>query len=210
MLLSVVNELLNWVYPSKCALCARFAESAICPDCKNTFRTLDDIPVKSSGALDSQFRLFRHEDRAAQAVRRLKYSRATALIKPLSLLIAEAIVRADYPPAAVVVPVPIHWSRRIARGFNQSEGLCESIQSRRVRKELLRRSRRTRSQVGLLRELRLANLENAFRALSEVDGMDIILVDDVATTGATGRACASALKLAGARQVHFLTLTAEP
>ena len=98
-----------------------------------------------------------------------------------------------------VVPVPIHWFRRNERGFNQSELLAESFEN--VRPELLKRSKYTRQQVGLSPAVRRENLAGAFRASKEVQGMSILLIDDVVTTGSTARECAFALRNAGAAWV---------
>ena len=70
----------------------------------------------------------------------------------------------------------------------------------------LARTRETKPQVGRTRADRLRNVRGAFRATSAVSGRDILLVDDVITTGATADACGQALILAGARSVHVIAL----
>ncbi len=102
-----------------------------------------------------------------------------------------------------MVPVPIHWTRRFERGFNQAELLAEPL-----RPDLgtLARIRGGAPQASLTPEERRTHLEGAFRAKRRLEGEAVLLIDDVATTGHTGIECAKALKAAGAERVGLLTL----
>jgi ComF family protein len=118
----------------------------------------------------------------------------------------------------LIVPVPLHPSRRRERGFNQSEllaaGLVRVLRRQnggaapQVAKACLQRHRATPPQTGLSVAARRENLRGAFEVAKpeEVRGRGIVLIDDVMTTGATLSACARALKRAGAAQVMGLTL----
>jgi ComF family protein len=131
------------------------------------------------------------------------------LSRPLADLLARALPRDQRFDA--VVPVPLHWWRRWRRGFNQSELLAREI-SRRTGAPIagaLRRIRATSAQAGLTHGARRRNVAGAFRARGAsqtVAGKNVLLIDDVMTTGSTGAACALALKRAGARRVTLLTV----
>ncbi|MCX7801061.1 MAG: ComF family protein [Fimbriimonadales bacterium] len=163
--------------------------------------SLDDGPAVGAA--------FLYEGRAGQAVRRLKYERATALGAPMAALLAQAAGRMGLDRVDAIVPVPIHFLRRCSRGFNQSELLCEGFDRTKVRPDLLRRVRSTRPQVGLSREQRSRNLRGAFRASPAVEGLRVLLVDDVLTGGFTMRECASTLIAAGAAGVQGLVFCHE-
>ena len=107
--------------------------------------------------------------------------------------------------ASVVIPVPLHRRRRRARGFNQAADLAAHLGLPVV--AALRRVRATTSQTDLPAARRHANVRNAFalRRQADVRGLCVVLVDDVATTGATLDACAHVLVEAGAREVRALT-----
>ncbi|MFN4023266.1 MAG: ComF family protein [Hyphomonas sp.] len=115
--------------------------------------------------------------------------------------------------ADLIVPVPLHYTRLVSRGFNQSAWLAQAIGKaggRPVSVDALKRTRRTPSQAGLSTRRRRRNVSGAFavrhRALKQIQGAQVLLVDDVLTTGATLNACVRALKRAGARQIDVLVL----
>lgn len=110
----------------------------------------------------------------------------------------------------VIVPMPLHWRKRLQRGFNQAELLAKVV-SRRSGVGItnaLRRRKQTDPQAGLTRSQRRTNVAGAFEVSrrEQVEGRHVLLIDDVLTTGATAGACAAALKRAGARRVTLLTL----
>ena len=115
--------------------------------------------------------------------------------------------------ADILLPVPLHYTRLVTRGFNQSGWLAQEIGRATgvpVYVDALRRKRRTPSQGGLSARARRRNVAGAFavrdRYRERLQGKTIVLIDDVLTTGATLSACTSALKRAGVRDVYVLVL----
>ncbi|KCZ50556.1 hypothetical protein HY29_07270 [Hyphomonas beringensis] len=115
--------------------------------------------------------------------------------------------------ADLIIPVPLHYTRLVSRGFNQSAWLAMALSKRTgvpCRVSALKRKRRTPTQGGLSARARRRNVAGAFavspRALGHVKGKRVVLIDDVLTTGATLSACTRALLKAGAQQVDVLVL----
>ena len=116
------------------------------------------------------------------------------------------------PGIDVIVPVPMSRLRLFLRRFNQSAVLARQLSHNTgitVDPHLLVRAKAAKRQVGLTRDQRRRNVASAFRAdrkLADLHGRNVLLVDDVITTGATVNACARALKRAGAARVDVLAL----
>jgi ComF family protein len=191
----------DFFFPRRCGLCRRLGDDFICSACR-TELVPDDRPGASIPDVDLALSVFRYEGRAAQAVRQLKYGRVTSLAAPMGEIMKTALETQELAIDRVI-PVPIHFTRRCTRGFNQSELLCDSIEIPRAQRSLLR-IRRTPPQVGLSHDRRRTNLIGAFRAMPEVAGQRILLVDDVITTGTTARECARMLRQAGAARIYVL------
>jgi ComF family protein len=146
----------------------------------------------------------------------LKYGEQTRAAERLAEALAgDPAVCSLRSAGALLVPVPLHPRRRAERGYNQSELLARAL-SRRLGLGLapgaLVRRKDTAPQTGLSAAARRQNVSGAFavRRRALVVDRPVILVDDVFTTGATARACALALRAAGAREVRLLTVARVP
>ena len=116
--------------------------------------------------------------------------------------------------AQVVVPVPLHWTRKLARGYNQASEIARPLARALALpyRQSLRRVRATPRQTRLSLERRRINLQAAFAVSRQSDiwGRHVLLVDDVATTGATANAAAQALLQGSARSVTVVVLGRTP
>ncbi|MDD9798531.1 MAG: ComF family protein [Alphaproteobacteria bacterium] len=115
--------------------------------------------------------------------------------------------------ADIIMPVPLHWTRLFGRRFNQSAELARKLADLTgidMQVEWLRRTRRTPQQIGLTRADRRKNLRGAFTVPKKyyrfLRGKQVVLIDDVMTTGATVEACAKVLRRVGVAQINVLTV----
>ncbi len=233
-----MQSLLNIIYPRQCIGCGAEEPKPfhfICWDCWTDSRPLEPPlclhcgdPV--AGAIEHGFICYacaerkpafeaarsavRYNGIAGEALKLYKYERCTWLASDLGAILYHCLL-AEYSLLTfdLVVPVPLHPTRRRQRGFNQSAMLAREL-VRRVRPlpwaDLLNRTRPTATQTYLTASQRMSNVAQAFQpdraGRRRLQKKRVLLVDDVMTTGATVNACAKALKRGGAASVHVLTV----
>jgi ComF family protein len=216
---------LDWLFPPVCGGCNKVG-FRWCPECRRQVQPVPEpvcqicgLPLNHPGFCDTclksqpPFRALRSwlvfEGPIRRALHTLKYRRNVALGDALAQYLAEYVDGLGWP-VDLVVPVPLGRQRMTERGYNQVGLVARplaAIQGRHYSPQILVRARETRSQVGLSATERKENVFGAFRAESVlVSGKNILVMDDVATTGATLASCAETLLKAGAHTVYTLTL----
>ncbi len=215
---NIFVHIINAIYPPRCIACDALLADAhvyICPDCNSRINWLSsdffDADMKKRH-FDSARSLATYEGAWAEVVHNFKYNNRTDLAKPLGSLLAKVI---DYEYDIITI-VPLHPSRLRERGYNQSALLAKEVSKRSgIKCELgmLSKTKLTAQQVGLSKQERMENVKGAFiikpgtrTSSEEVHVPDILLIDDVMTTGATVNECAKVLKKSGAARVDVLTL----
>jgi ComF family protein len=197
---------------------AALARASTCPRCAlpvGPFADLRGGCAKCRGrslGFDSALALGAYEGTMRDLCLRLKHERNAWLAPWLSGLLAEA--RRDeldqLPRDAWIVPIPLHWWRRLRRGYNQADALADGL-ARRLDLRVHQPLRRIKSTDRLARmgvTERLEALRGAFRARRDpgLRGRTVLLIDDILTTGATSGAAARALKKVGVRRVVVAVL----
>lgn len=229
---NIFNPLLDFFLPRFCLFCgapaAWGAESMICADCESQIQWIHSplcpccgVPFKGAGpdhlCSDCQqhpppFRRARavafYEGPVLEAIHRLKYQRRMVYARPMKSWLATALGQELAQTADLIVPVPLHPRRVRSRGFNQALLLAQAFPERPLARDVLIRRRWTAPQVGLSGRARAENVRRAFAVThpEAVAGKNILLIDDVYTTGATVRECARVLLKARANQVEVLTV----
>jgi ComF family protein len=199
---ALVEAALDFAAPPRCAACDQHEphRGPFCALCRGTSQTavqwarVNGVPLWAAG---------HYAPPLSEAIRRFKYGARPDLARPLSRLAAPALSMFAPFAGEVLVPVPLHPRRLADRGYNQAALLA--VQLARAsglghRPRALRRLRHTLPQVGRARADRIASVTGLYEARDPgpLRGGKVILVDDVATTGATLSACIGALLAAGA------------
>ena len=194
---------LSRVLPPFCPKCGYPQISGIvCPTCRKEQSEIDGI--RSAFWLDDIMR---------RAIHQLKYRNLRGIAPYLAGLLADYL-RANPLPGEVLIPVPLHPRRLRERGYNQSSLLAGELSKQiglPVNESCLVRVKQAQPQTKAVNvEERRQNVADAFSCRNNsVNGKQVILIDDVCTSGATLKACAVTLKNGGATSVWGLTLARE-
>ncbi len=206
---NIKEFILDLLFPKECLGCGQ-EEVWLCEDCFNKIKIKNEL-LKNYDYLDGVWAAADYKDPLLQKlIHFFKYSFITELAKPLSQIILKSLIDYEGEPW-LLLPVPLHRRRFLERGFNQAELLAQEVNGANnwpVLNQILYRQKYTKPQVKLKREERLNNLKDVFACLSapEIFNKNILLVDDVMTTGATLSECAKILKRAGANRVRGLVV----
>jgi ComF family protein len=180
-----------------CFYCGKISVGAkTCPNCKKREKTqlLAIIPA------------VRYDiGPVKEIIHQLKYCGVSELAEILGEIIYQKIKDLDFGKDILLVPVPLNIKKKNIRGYNQAELLAKYLSNRLGAQfaDVLVRNRNTASQTTLHRRERLLNLENAFTYIdaNSIKDKTVLLIDDVATTGATLSECARVLIDAGAKKI---------
>lgn len=196
-------QLLPHITPPVCPRCGKPQPSGIlCPSCVNWQTQIDGIRSP-----------FRFEGVIRQAIHQLKYKNIRTLAKSLSGLLQEYLT-VNPLPVGVIVPVPLHPGRLRERGYNQSQLLAHHLSKALdlpVVDDCLVRTRPALPQARTSNvDERRHNVAGAFTCRDQrLNKRQVLLIDDVSTSGATMDACATALKTSGATSVWGMALARE-
>ncbi len=197
----IVNLILSFLFPQKCLGCGKENE-IICQECLERVDSPTLIKTKNVfAAADYNDKVIK------RAVWLLKYRKIKTAAEPLAELIRARIAK-EIKPDSLLIPIPLSPKRLKERGFNQSELIAKRL-SDNVATNCLCKIRETDSQVSLKnRKERLNNLNGCFDVQNPelVFGKNIILIDDVSTTGATISEATRVLRGSGAKSVLALVV----
>lgn len=220
--------LLQVLFPSTCACCGEVlvrGERQICLNCltslthtlysghdnNHTERLLTGrIPAFANA---TSLLVFHHGNTVQKLIHAMKFHKNSELCLFMGRQLGlELLHSARFDDIDLLVPVPLHWRRRLQRGYNQSELLCRGIaevMNREVNTKAFVRHRYTSQQSLTSAAEREQNVEGAFRVKhpEQLEGRHILLVDDVLTTGATLVSCCDALGQVKDIRISIATLS---
>ncbi|MCJ7667929.1 MAG: ComF family protein [Anaerolineae bacterium] len=221
------DSLLDFLFPPRCAGCGRLG-SWLCPACISEIEFIEPPLCSRCGlpSVENPCLSCRIEPLAIDGIRgvgylrgplkraiyQFKYRQKRKMALPLAGLMYQYLLENPLP-AELIVPVPLHMDRLRERGYNQAALLARELSERRglpVEEKSVVRIKETTPQVALKPDERRKNVRGAFRGQGErLKDRQVLLIDDVSTTGATLDACAEALRERGARSVWALVLARE-
>lgn len=227
-------DLVRILFPATCPVCEKvlpYKAGLICPECNRKLpyimgstcmkcgKPVDSPEVeycfdcdRTKHLYDQGAAVFSYSAEIRDSIYRFKYSNKREYAKFYGEEMARCCERilARWRPD-VIVPVPLHAAKLVARGYNQSEILARELGKRihvPVDSHILERAKKTRPQKELNDHERKKNVENAFKIQKNIVKLKkVIIVDDIYTTGSTVDACAFVLKQHGAERVYSISLS---
>jgi len=212
----------DMLLPAYCVLCGLYCgRGTVCPPCQAELPRITAacrqcaLPCPQSEAMlcgaciqrsplwDRALAALLYEFPVDRVVQLFKFRRNMTCGQLLADELARCVGQAGAPYPEILIPVPLHLTRRLCRGFNQAEFLARELGKRHklpVLTNRLRRKRRTAAQSGLNRIQRRLNVRGAFQC-QKLEISRVALVDDVLTSGTTLAACTAAVRAAGAQHV---------
>lgn len=222
ILQTLCGGVLSTVFPEKCAFCNSLSEKTalshgICASCEKRIVYLDDPDISGAlsdvaGAPDKIYCACRYTDKIKKAIVSLKYGGKGYLAKTLAWVIFAGVSKSlDFTGYDFICAVPSSEKKVRDRGYNHAELLAHGLAGycgTPLRKDVLYKSKDLTSQSLLNMEQRLKSVSGIYRVSGseDVSGKNIIVVDDVLTTGATITECARILKESGAHIVTAIIL----
>lgn len=224
------NRIAGWLYPraANCLICGdprnASLQDCLCDACRERLKTWRVPPQACDRCLspvskgkpcafcaspmmkpiEAVFSPYRFGGEVRQLIHALKFNACGEAAPLLGRAMAESLSRREFD---CIVPVPLHEKRLRQRGFNQAALLCQELSKETgiPVQELLRRDRYRRPQSKTPLKRRSENVSRAFSCAENAEGLRVLLVDDVRTSGSTAHACAKTLLKAGAESVCLCT-----
>jgi len=222
------SSFLNLLFPSTCPVCGndsdRHRYNPFCEQCWKGIKRYSGpacltcgIPVVSAHTTHCESCLKApppysriicygiYDGALRKAIHLLKFNGVKRLARPIAMLLSELAL----PEADAIVPVPLHYGRLREREFNQTALIGRHISRAHgipLLLDVLRKEKETPAQINVTGKERLKNVKNTFSAGKTVNGLRLLLVDDVITTGATVHECSKVLAKAGANAVTVVAL----
>lgn len=221
----IYKYIIDFVYPNRCPVCGSFIEwdKLICCDCEKTLPVHNEPLCEKCGkdkcldhtqlCFDGVFTLMRYENSVKEAIYRFKHDRELNFAEYSAEKLCEILTeKALDSKIDCVTAVPMHKSKRIERGYNQAEKLAHFIAGNLKKPEnykLICRTADTAEQHTLSADERKAYAGRIFYPsdkLTDIKGKNLLLCDDVYTTGSTMNTCSKILKEAGAEKVYCIAI----
>ncbi len=189
----------------------------ICEDCQTNLQKIcqENVLRNENFYFDEQISAYAYEGRVRQKMVEFKFYHQKylykALAERLTFLISNALIQKKMSNFALIIPVPLSRKHYLERGYNQAELLARAIAQKTGKKlenKILFKNKNNRTQSGLNARERMENTKNVYevRQGKKIRGKNILLVDDIYTTGATVDACSKVLKENGASKIIVATV----
>lgn len=207
-------NLLEFIYPNVCGFCNKICKEEICNKCRIKIKKYQiNIVIKPPNRYFNELiSIFKYEGIIREKILQYKFNDKAYMKNTFAkIILKNKKVCGLLKKYDIIIPVPIHKSRKAQRGYNQTQLIASKLAEYidiEFCNNVLVKNKNTIAQSKLNRKKRIENIKGAFDILNlkKVQGKNVLLFDDIYTTGSTANECSRVLKTAGAKTVGILTI----
>lgn len=209
-----INYVINLIYPNVCGICDKICKDDLCKKCEIKLNNISKFKIDTykNKNYKRHIYLFKYEGIIKERLINFKFHQKAYIYKSfVNFLIKNKKICRFLKSYDIIIPVPIHYNRKVTRGYNQSALISKSIAKQLYlnydEKVLLKRIN-NKPQSTKNKQERKMNVIGAYyiKNKEKIFNKKVLLVDDIYTTGSTANECAKVLKIAGAKIIDILTI----
>jgi len=210
----LINHAINLIFPNVCGICDKVCKEDLCKKCEIQLNNI--VKVKIDNYNDKNFKkhlyIFKYEGIIKERLIKFKFREKVYIYKAfVKFLIKNKKVCRFLKSYDIIIPVPIHYNRKVTRGYNQSALISKEIAKKldiEYKEKVLFKKVNNKPQSTKDKEARKENVIGVYytKNKNQIYSKKILLLDDIYTTGSTVNECSKMLKLAGAKYVDVITI----
>lgn len=216
--MNLLETVLDFIFPPTCGFCNKIGEGYLCKNCKRNIIHSDiylnqlDLYQDNHAFIDELFYLFSYTGIIREKILQYKFEDKAYLANSIyEFFMNNEKLYGFLKKYDIIIPIPISSLRKRERGYNQSELLSRKISAMvdiPMETQVLKKEKHNQPQSSLTKQQRKENVKNVYKVQNElkISNKNVLLLDDVYTTGATMSECAKILKGAGCQSVGALTI----
>ena len=209
-----INYAINLIFPNVCGICDKICKDDLCTKCEIQLKNIMKNRIDNYN--DKKFKkhlyIFKYEGIIKERLIKFKFREKSYIYKAfVNFLIKDEKACRFLKSYDIIIPVPIHYNRKVTRGYNQSALIAKELAKKldiKYEEKVLLKKVNNSPQSTQNKENRKQNVIGVYYTKNEerIYNKKIILLDDIYTTGSTVNECSKILKLAGAKHVDVITI----